>query len=148
MSNGSFKLAPAARLWQSQMDALETEIKRLLDLRRSIEEQQHSQRKDLSAKHAELARPGETQGEQLNAFHTFRSMAAMAETRLSTDLQKLSHALAAKQDDLQQVKRKLKQVDLLREQFDREQKYHADRQMEAEAAYLFLIRSSQTPLDE
>ena len=148
MSRRDFKLAPAERLWQSQHDLLEIEIRQLLELRRSVEEQRQSQRADLSQRHEDLAQPGDKPGEELNAFHSFRNMTARADSRLSSDLAKLSQAVAKKQDDLQHVKRKLKQVDLLREQFDREQKYKSERRIEEEAAYLFLIRSQQTSSDE
>jgi hypothetical protein len=143
MNNSLKQLESAIRLYESQYDQLTREIDVLDSERHHLEKAAEDNRLQLASRSRELAANGCT-GTGTSSFSVTARASAHLDARLCTGIIGLEREISQRQQKLFELKRRIRTIEIMQERRERQRQYEENRRIEADAAYLYLIRQPQT----
>ena len=134
------KLNAALRFWQSRYDSLATEVDQLRMRHQSLEDLCDRSKRQAVDQHKVTLAAEAMAGESLIRLHSHLVAHNRYAEQTTVHQSALSRQIEEKRSHMLVLKRKLKQVESIRDTAERKQASAAQRRIDEEAAYLHLIR--------
>jgi hypothetical protein len=137
------RLDSALRFWQSRYDTIALELDHLLQRHRALQTARDERSRETRQRHEETVTARSTVGNSLLALHAHLTAHSRYDTRTSVQQQAVATQIEEKRSQLTALRRKLKQVETIRDRAEETRESEMRRKVEEEAAYLFLIREQR-----
>jgi hypothetical protein len=138
---GVGRLNHALRFWQSRYDSLALELDVLVAHHQALNDQREHRRRTLAERRQRAVHIKETHGTSLLALHSQLVAHNQHEERAATQQQALRTQIEVKRSEMMTLRRKLRQVEIIKTASERAQINAQQRRIDEQAAYLHLIRN-------